>query len=114
MHPRLFDRAQACKACTDACLGEQNTAMLIRCIRLDFDRADVCDATGKILSRQTAFEPAMARSTVDASAAACRLCGDECDRQAQHGMEHCRICAEACRRCKQACGVLLGELPGVA
>lgn len=35
-------------------------------------------------------------------AAACNVCGEECQRHAgQH--EHCRICAEACRRCEQAC-----------
>ncbi len=41
-----FDCAQACTACTDACLGEEDVQMLARCIRLDLDCADVCDATG--------------------------------------------------------------------
>ena len=31
--------------------------MLHRCIRLDLDCADVCDAVGKLLSHQRAFEP---------------------------------------------------------
>ena|SRR5215207_7631714 len=56
-----FDCAQACTACADACLGEEDVQMLTRCIRLDLDCANVCAATGKILSRQTAFEPQMAR-----------------------------------------------------
>ena len=51
-----FDCAQACTACADACLGEQDIQTLIRCIRLDLDCADMCGATGKVLSRQTAFE----------------------------------------------------------
>jgi hypothetical protein len=84
--------------------------MLARCIRLDLDCADVCDATGKILSRQTAFEPQMARAALDACAQACRLCGEECEQHAEHGMEHYRICAEACRRCESACNNLLSAI----
>ena len=84
--------------------------MLARCIRLDLDCADVCDATGKILSRQTAFEPQMARAALDACAQACRLCGEECEQRAEHGMEHYRICAEACRRCESACNNLLSAI----
>ncbi|QIN80994.1 four-helix bundle copper-binding protein (plasmid) [Rubrobacter marinus] len=104
-----FDCAQACTACADACLGEGDVQMLARCIRLDLDCADVCDATGKILSRQTATEPAMIRATLQACAEACRLCGDECENHAQHGMQHCQACADACRRCESACkGVLSG------
>src|ERR671912_446974 len=94
-----YDGPEACAACADACLGEEDVQMLARCIRLDLDCADVCDATGKILSRQTAFEPQMARAALDACAQACRLCGEECEQRAEHGMEHYRICAEACRRC---------------
>ena len=106
-----FDCAQACTACADACLGEQNIQMVIRCIRLDLDCADICDATGKVLSRQTAFEPAMTRAALQACATACRLCGDECETHAQHGMQHCAACADACRRCEQACNQLISALP---
>ena len=67
---------QACTACADACLGEGNAEMLARCIRLDLDCADICDATAKILSRQVAFEPEMAQPVVDACARAVKLCGD--------------------------------------
>ncbi|MDP9373316.1 MAG: four-helix bundle copper-binding protein [Chloroflexota bacterium] len=105
-----LDCAQACTACADACLGEQDKERLVRCIRLDLDCADICGATASILSRQTAFEPALARAVLQACVEACRLCGDECEGHAQHGMEHCRVCAEACRRCEQACSALLSSL----
>ena len=105
-----FDCAQACTACADACLGEQDIQTLVRCIRLDLDCADVCEATGKILSRQTAFEPEMAHAALQACARACRLCGDECEQHAEHGMEHCRACAAACRRCESACNNLLSAI----
>ncbi len=65
----------------------------------------------KVVSRQTQFEPALARSMVQACAQGCRLCGEECEQHGQHGMEHCRVCAEACRRCEESCNRLLSMLP---
>ena len=104
-----FDCAQTCTACAEACLGEEDIQMLARCIRLDLDCADIYFTTGNILSRQTAFEPEMARVTLQACSQACRLCGEECEQHAEH-MEHCRVCAEACRRCESACNNLLSAL----
>ena len=101
-----FDCAQACIACADACLGEQDPKPMVRCIRLNQDCANVCEAAGKILTRQTAFERTMAQAVLQACQTACKLCGDECAQHAQK-MEHCRVCAEACRRCEDACKKLL-------
>lgn len=97
-----FDCSQSCVACADACLGEAEPRPLTRCIRLNQDCASVCETTGEILSRQTAFEPAMGMAMLRACETACRLCAEECERHAQVH-EHCRICADACRRCQQAC-----------
>ena len=104
-----FDCAQACTACADACLGEQDIQTLIRCIRLDLDCADMCGATGKVLSRKTAFEAETAKAILQACAQACKACGDECEEHAEHH-EHCRICAEAYRRCESACNNLLSAV----
>lgn len=103
-----FDCSQACIACADACLGEEDPKMLARCIRLNQDCANICDATGKILSRQTATEPAIANAVLQACIVACRQCGDECARHAQK-MKHCEVCADACRRCEQACSKLVAS-----
>ena len=105
-----FDCEQACSACADACLGEASVVEMTRCIRQNLDCADVCGTTGRILSRQTPFEPAMARAILQACAESCRICGDECEQHGQHGMDHCRVCADACRRCEQACNDLIGQL----
>lgn len=106
-----FDCAQASSACADACLGEEDIQMLARCIRLDLDCADMCDATGRILSRQTAFDPRMAGTALRACAEACRRCAEECEKHTQEmDMEHCRICAEACRRCEISCNDLLSAM----
>jgi Domain of Unknown Function (DUF326) len=46
------------------------------------------------------------RPLLEACTAICRSCGEECERHApMHA--HCRVCAEACRRCEQACGEVL-------
>jgi hypothetical protein len=101
--------AQACTACADACLSEDMVAELTTCIRTNLDCADVCEATGRVLSRHTGYDANLTRAVLEACATACKACGDECASHA--GMhEHCRICAEACRRCESACRELLASL----
>lgn len=97
-----YDCAQACTACADACLGEDMVKQLTQCIRLNLDCADLCIATGALASRRTGSNELVLRTTIEACAEACRLCGEECARHAEHH-EHCRVCAEVCRRCQQAC-----------
>lgn len=98
--------AQACTACADACLGEDMVAELRRCITTDLGCADVCEATGRILSRQTGYDAALTRAVLTACQEACHLCAEECERHAAMH-EHCKVCAAACRRCEEACGRLL-------
>jgi hypothetical protein len=102
----LTDCAQACTACADACLGEEHVNDLVKCVRLNLDCADVCAATARVVSRQTGYDANITRPLLEACAAACRACGDECASHAEMH-EHCRICAEACRRCEEACRQLL-------
>jgi len=97
-----FDCAQTCSACADSCLGEPKLDMLRRCIRLDQDCADICLATGKVLSRQQLADVRVVRSLLEACLCACAAAGDECAHHASHH-EHCRICTESCRRCARAC-----------
>lgn len=106
----LYDCAQTCTACADACLGEQHIAMLRRCIRLCLDCADVCETTGRMLSRQVEPEWELLRSQLQACVIACRACGDECQQHAEM-MAHCRECADACRRCEEASIQLVSALP---
>lgn len=99
---QCFACALTCTSCADACLAEKQVQELARCIRLNLDCADVCEATGRVLARQTMTEPRLVQSMLDACAQACRACAEECEGHAHHH-EHCRACAEACRRCEQAC-----------
>ncbi len=104
-----FECAQTCTACADACLGEDMVADLTKCIRTNLDCADQCDTTGRVLSRHTGYDANLTRSVLEACAAACKACGDECGQHAEMH-EHCRVCAEACRRCEQACRDLIASL----
>ncbi|WP_251858579.1 four-helix bundle copper-binding protein [Herbiconiux sp. L3-i23] len=101
--------AQACTACADACLSEDMVADLTKCIRTNLDCADLCEATGGILSRHTGYNANLTRAALEACRTACASCADECERHADMH-EHCRICAESCRRCENACAELLSTL----
>jgi hypothetical protein len=60
-----FAYALTCTSCADACLAGEDVQELVRCIRLNLDCADVCDATGRVLTRQTTAEPRLARSMIE-------------------------------------------------
>lgn len=107
------DCGQTCTVCADACLAEPNRDMLIRCIRLNLDCADVCAATTRMLARQTETEWEVVNLQLQSCAASSRRCGEECDTHADHHA-HCRICAEACRSCEQACIQLLSIIASAA
>jgi hypothetical protein len=100
---------KACTSCADADLGERDVPELIRCIRLCLDCADICEATGRVVTRQSASDIGVVRATVQACVVACGVCRAECERHAEHH-EHCRVCAAVCRRCEEACGDLLASL----
>src|SRR6478735_1697617 len=80
----------------------QVNEVLIRCIRLDLDCADICNITGRIMTRRTGSDDEVMRRMLSVCAAACRLCAEECQQHASMH-EHCRICADSCRRCMEAC-----------
>ncbi len=103
-----FECAQACTACADACLSEDMVADLTTCIRTNLDCADVCETTGRVLSR-AGSDADVTRAVLQACVRACGSCGDECARHADMH-EHCRICADACRRCEEACSRVLAAM----
>lgn len=101
-----FDCAAACSLCADACLSEPKVAELRECIASDLACAEVCLATGRALTHLAKIETSAQDAQLEACAALCRTCGDECAKHAEMH-EHCKICAEACRRCEQSCMNLL-------
>jgi hypothetical protein len=101
-----LDCGASCTACADASLSESDLWELTGVIRVCLDCADVCEATARIATRQTRPDSRLVRAMIEACAAACVACAEECDRHAAHH-EHCRICADVCRRCKAACDEVL-------
>jgi Domain of Unknown Function (DUF326) len=98
----LSDCAQACTADTRDDLSEP-------CIRLCLDCADICTATVGVASRQRELNPWVLPPLLDACAAICRSCADECERHGQLHL-HCQVCATACRRGEQASRELLAAM----
>lgn len=103
------DCAQTCTACADACLSEQDVAHMTRCIRDDLDCADICEATGRVLSRHTGYDAGLTAAQLTACIEACRTCATSCEEHADQ-MDHCRTCAERCRACEQTCSDLLDSI----
>lgn len=100
---------KACIACADACLGEPMVQDLVQCIRVNLDCADVCHTTGAVAARRSGSNEGVMRRMLAVCEMACRICGDECMRHAAHHA-HCRLCAEACRRCEHACTAALRSM----
>ena len=104
-----FACAQSCTSCADACLSEEMVAELRKCIRLNLDCADICVATGRVLTRQTEYDAPTSKALLQACREACATCAEECSSHAEMH-EHCKICAEACGRCRDACDALLSAM----
>jgi hypothetical protein len=87
----------ACEMCSDACLDEENVREMVRCIRLDRDCAEACQAAVRVMVRGGENVAEVCRLCAEL----CERCAEECEKHAHH--EHCRLCAEACRRCAEEC-----------
>lgn len=101
--------AHACTTCADACLEADDPGPLRKCIRLNQDCAGICFLVGQLISRPGPQDSHLLQAQLDACAAACKACAEECE---AHGdrMAHCRICAEACHACARACEVMKARL----
>jgi hypothetical protein len=104
-----FQCGQASAALADVCLGRDDLASLVQCVRLNLACAGICGATGRILARPGEPDLRILRASLDACALACRICAAECERQIGR-VEACRGVAESCRDCEDACLALLTDL----
>jgi len=92
----LLDCALACEHCASSCLKEEDINMMIDCIKLDRDCADICTQAARLLQRDSVI----AHQYLLLCEEICRLCAAECGK---HDHEHCRQCAIACEECADAC-----------
>jgi len=93
----LLDCAMACEHCGSSSLKEeQDINMMIECIKLNRDCADICTQAARLLQRDSVI----GRQYLLLCEEICRLCAEECS---NHDHEHCRQCAVACEECADAC-----------
>src|SRR4051794_5811824 len=104
-----LDCAASCIGCADASQSEEDVQELVRVIRLCLDCADACEATGRVVTRQSAPDRRALAAMLEACSAACLASAEECELHATHH-EHCRVCAEVCLRCRKACDDLLAAI----
>lgn len=88
---------QVCNMCFDACLKEDDVKMLVDCIQLDRECADICAMVATFASR----EGAVTTDLISLCATICQACAKECEKHTH--MEHCQKCAEACFECARVC-----------
>ena len=86
----------ACNHCAACCLQEPDVKMLVRCIGLDMDCAQLCEVAAALMSGGSDFAGRLCALCAEV----CQACADECG---QHDMDHCQQCAEACRLCAAEC-----------
>lgn len=86
----------ACETCLTLCLQEDDVKMMVKCIQLDRDCADICALTARFVARNSNHAPHVMRECIEI----CQACYEECS---QHDHEHCQKCAEACKECAEAC-----------
>ncbi|GAB3313207.1 four-helix bundle copper-binding protein [Hymenobacter humi] len=86
----------ACEMCADACLDEDDIKMMVPCIRLDRDCADICRLTAAYIARGSDHAQHVLKECMEI----CQKCHDEC---VQHSHDHCQQCAAACKACLDAC-----------
>jgi hypothetical protein len=103
-----YSSAEACNACADACLGEDDPALKFNAFARVWIVRTSAWRTAKIVSRMTATNKELVGAQLRACQTACDICAAESGKHGEH-MEHCRICAEACTRCARACEALLNS-----
>jgi hypothetical protein len=97
-----FKAAQACMACSDICLAVEDTRLLIKCVRLNGDCADLCVATAWMLSREPHPDRDTMQKQIESCTRVCQETAAECERLATI-YPHAKVCAAACKRCVASC-----------
>lgn len=104
-----FTCARACLACAEARLSETTAAEREEVVRIGLGCADLCEATGLLLSRYSSEHANLVRAFLDTCARACLAWADVCGRRAG-AHERCHACRDACLVCEQACRDLVAAL----
>jgi len=110
------DCARACDDCARICemCGTHCTKMLaegrkehLKTAQTCQDCATLCSAASCVISRQGPFWDLICTSCAEA----CKRCGDACEVHAAHD-PMMKQCAEECRKCEKACREMLKNATG--
>ncbi|NJC72459.1 four-helix bundle copper-binding protein [Planosporangium thailandense] len=104
----MLECEEAVNTCAAAMVTEDDVRELREAIIRDMNCADVVAVTRRVLTR--ANDTALLVAQLQACVAACEHSAELCGRHAGHH-EHCRLCSQATRRCADACGQVLRDLP---
>lgn len=105
----MLECEEAVTACAAAMLGEAEPAGMREAIRHDLNCADVVAVTRRVLTRGA--DITLVSSQLEACVMACERSARLCGEHAGH-CTHCRICADAAKRCAEACRQLIQGLHG--
>src|SRR6516165_8299865 len=86
-----------CELCVAACLDQENSEAMNRCIQFCRICADLCALTAREIARKSI----LMRQVCALCVLACWSCGEECARHSH--VDPCKRCAAACRRCEKEC-----------
>jgi hypothetical protein len=87
---------EACNICYHACLKEEHSEKLTKCIELARESADTCGFAIQMLQRSSQFT----KNVLELCRMICEQCAMECKK---HGYTHCKKCAEVCLNCAKEC-----------
>lgn len=93
-------------ACSMGMLGAQDALQLAPAISRDLDCADILGVTRRILTRGSGPDHTLITAQLEACLLACERSYELCSRHADHHA-HCRMCADATRRCADMCRQVL-------
>jgi hypothetical protein len=97
-----FKAVQANMACAEIGLDVADARLLIKCIRLNGECADMGVATGWMLSRGPHPDREKLKRQLEACVRVCQETAAECERLGPL-YPHTKACATACKRCIAAC-----------
>lgn len=87
----------ACNHCASSCLEEKEVGMMVACIKLDIDCAEICRTLVSFTTRGSLH----AQHLLKECAEICKACAIEAQKHSQ--MDHCKKCAEVCLACAEVC-----------
>lgn len=104
----LQDCMDACSACEQACTVcsvQTMDGQLMSCAPTCMNCADMAGTMMRSLMRMSGMDRESMTTMLEACAAMCRTCMDECMAHADASAV-CKMCADACRACMDACAAL--------